>query len=55
MDISGYEEIFGRAFWLNRSEFEVHGFVNLTVSLKTMYCRHFFDRFRRSDECEPEV
>ena len=29
--------------------------INLTVSLKTMYCGHFFDRFRRSDECESAI
>jgi hypothetical protein len=28
---------------------------SLTVSLKTMYCGHFFDRFRRSDECESAI
>jgi hypothetical protein len=28
---------------------------NLTMSLKTMYCQHFFVLFRRSDECEPAI
>jgi serine/threonine protein kinase/tetratricopeptide (TPR) repeat protein len=35
---------------------ELQRFVpNLTVSLKTMYCRYFFVLFRRSDECEPAI
>ena len=31
------------------------GLVNLTVSVKTMYCYCFFVLFRRSDECESAI